>query len=130
MLGTLQSATVRLEVDATAAQLRTCLTEPSAMARWLWPLELSDPNASPLQVGSRFTTRVGPLEFGHEVKTLAEGQLTLILWGGLDGWNEWLWGEGWVQLRAEGVSLLPLKLGQSVMLQRLRDIAPQIEVRA
>lgn len=126
MLGTLQSSTVRIEVDATAAQLRQCLTDPATMTRWLWPLELADPNAAELQVGDRFTTRVGPLEFGHEVKELAEGHLTLILWGGLDGWNEWLWGEGWVQLRAEGVSLLPLKLGQSVMLQQLREIAPRV----
>ncbi|MEO1131148.1 MAG: hypothetical protein AAFX40_00415 [Cyanobacteria bacterium J06639_1] len=126
MLGTLQSSTVRVEIDATAAQLRHCLTDPATMARWLWPLELAEPQAPELQVGSQFTTRIGPLQFGHEVKALADGQLTLILWGGLDGWNEWLWGDGWVQLRAEGVSLLPLRLGQSVMLQRLRDIAPQV----
>lgn len=126
MLGTLQSSTVRVEVDATAAQLRHCLTEPATMARWLQPLELVDASAPPLEKGRQFFTRIGPLQFGHEVRELADGQLTLILWGGMDGWNEWLWGDGWVQLRVEGVSVLPLSVGQSVMLQRLREVAPQV----
>ncbi|MEM6446558.1 MAG: hypothetical protein AAFY57_14695 [Cyanobacteria bacterium J06642_2] len=126
MLGTLQSSTTRIEVDATAAQLRKCLTDPATISRWVQPLEVVDAAAPSLEVGSQFFTRIGPLQFGHEVTELTDGQLTLILWGGMDGWNEWLWGEGWVQLRMEGVSLLPLGLGQSVMLRRLQEVAPQV----
>ncbi|MEG5215625.1 hypothetical protein QUB48_07680 [Microcoleus sp. ARI1-A5] len=35
--------------------------------------------------------------------------------------HQWYWGDGWVQSRLEGVSLLPLNLGQTASLLRLRE---------
>jgi hypothetical protein len=39
----------------------------------------------------------------------------------IDGYHEWYWGDGWVQSRLEGISLLPLNLGQTLSLLRLRE---------
>jgi len=45
---------------------------------------------------------------------------TSLLSQGIDGFHEWYWGEGWVQSRLEGVSILP-NLGQTLNLLRLRQ---------
>ena len=47
-------------------------------------------------------------------------KLRMILKQGIDGYHEWLWGDGWVQSRLEGISLLPLNLGQTFSLLKLR----------
>jgi hypothetical protein len=39
---------------------------------------------------------------------------------GIDGYHEWYWGDGWLQSRLEGISLLPLNLGQTLSLLKLR----------
>ena len=51
----------------------------------------------------------------------------LLLSQGIDGYHEWYWGEGWVQSRLEGVSLLPLNLGQTLNLLRLRTFLREQE---
>jgi len=53
----------------------------------------------------------------------------LLRGGGADGYCDWLWGNGWVQLRVEAVSLLPLGLGQLLMLRRLQQFAQSQEQR-
>ena len=45
--------------------------------------------------------------------------LRLLLSLGIDGFPQWYWGDGWVQSRLEGVSLLALHLGQTANLLRL-----------
>ena len=47
--------------------------------------------------------------------------LRLLLSLGIDGFHEWYWGDGWVQSRLEGVSLLALNLEQTASLLRLRE---------
>jgi hypothetical protein len=54
-----------------------------------------------------------------------ENGLRMLLSQGIDGYHEWYWGEGWVQSRLEGVSLLPLSLGQTLSLWRLRFFVTQ-----
>jgi len=44
----------------------------------------------------------------------------LALSQGIDGYHEWYWGDGWLQSRLEGISLLPLNLGQTLSLLKLR----------
>jgi len=49
------------------------------------------------------------------IKWRCDTQLsTSLLSQGIDGFHEWYWGEGWVQSRLEGVSILPLNLGRSI----------------
>ena len=59
----------------------------------------------------------------HEVQSVTDHSLRLILSGAVDGYHEWQWGDGWVQGRLEGVSVLPLKLSQTLTLGRLRMVA-------
>jgi hypothetical protein len=49
------------------------------------------------------------------------GAARLLLHQGIDGFHEWHWGDGWVQSCLEGVSLLPLNLGQTLTLVRLKQ---------
>jgi len=74
-----------------------------------------------LILGLQFQTWLGPIPVNHQVDVLTENQLRLILTQGIDGFHEWHWGEGWVQSRMEGISLLPLNLGQTLTLLRLRQ---------
>jgi hypothetical protein len=57
----------------------------------------------------------------HQVAIANDNCLRLLLSQGIDGYHEWSWGEGWVQSRLEGISLLPLNLGQTLNLLNLRQ---------
>ncbi|WP_448532675.1 hypothetical protein [Parathermosynechococcus lividus] len=119
MLGTFQSSHLRIEMPATAAQLTAYLTEPTQMRQWLWPLHI-DTSSDRLNEGCQFTTQLGWLTIEHRVELVSDHRLVLVLRRGIEGWQEWCWGEGWVQSCVEGVTLLPLKLGQTLLLWRLR----------
>jgi hypothetical protein len=73
-----------------------------------------------LHTGFQFTTWTGPISIHHQVEVAKPNCLRLLLSGGIDGFHEWYWGEGWVQSRLEGVSILPLNLGQTLNLLSLR----------
>ena len=73
-----------------------------------------------LTPGFDFTTSIGYVNIYHHVDVLKVNCLRLLLSGAIDGFHEWYWGEGWLQSRLEGVSLLPLNLGQTLSLLRLR----------
>jgi hypothetical protein len=73
-----------------------------------------------LEAGATFKSWVGPISISHYVESARSDYLRVILSGGVDGFHEWYWGDGWVQSKLEGVSLLPLKLGQTLGLLRLR----------
>lgn len=60
------------------------------------------------------------MEIQHCVDTLTPQGLRLILSKGIDGFHEWSWGDGWVQSRLEGITLLPLNLGQTLTIMRLQ----------
>lgn len=74
-----------------------------------------------LHTGLQFTTWAGPVAIHHRVDVAKPNCLRLLLSGGIDGFHEWYWGDGWVQSRLEGVSLLPLNLGQTLSLLSLRQ---------
>lgn len=120
MFGRLQTATVRVAVDASAEQLGRYLTELKLLRQWVWPQQLEAGSPEQLHEGAEFYSRLGPARIGHQVRSLDDSHLELALWGAIDGWNEWRWGEGWVQLHVEAVSLLPLQLGLNVALRSLQ----------
>lgn len=121
MLGNFQRSQIRIEIPATETQLYDSLTQPELMEQWLWPQRLSAGLPERLYPGLTFTTSLGPITVEHQVEQVANHGLQLILRRGIDGVHEWYWGEGWVQSSLEGISLLPLDLGQSLTLLRLRE---------
>lgn len=124
MLGTFQSSHLRIEVPATAVQLRDNLTQPAQLRRWLWPLEIQA-MGDRLQVGDTFTSKFLWLKLEHRVELLTTERLVLVLRQAIEGWQEWSWGDGWVQSCIEGVTPLPLELGQTLLLWRLKSVLSQ-----
>lgn len=121
MLGTFQQSNLRLEVDVSAAQIRESLSHPSQFKRWLWPQRFTEGLPDQLQTGMVFKSYLGPIEIRHEVKEATDNRLYLVMSGGIDGFHDWYWGDGWVQSRLEGISPLPLNLAQSLNLWRLKQ---------
>jgi hypothetical protein len=125
MWGTFQQSTIRIEVEAKADRIRDCLLDPSLLKQWVWPQSFDPTFSLPLQLGRTFDSSLGPLIFHHQVTELDETFLRLVLWGAADGFSDWLWGHGWVQLRIEAVSLVPLGLGQTLLLKQLQSFVQQ-----
>ena len=121
MLGEFQQSALRIEIHDSMNDLRSSLTQISQLKKWLWPQQLEPGMPTQLILGLQFQTWLGPIPVNHQVDVLTENQLRLILTQGIDGFHEWHWGEGWVQSRMEGISLLPLNLGQTLTLYRLRQ---------
>ncbi|MDM9385604.1 hypothetical protein QUB80_33655 [Chlorogloeopsis sp. ULAP01] len=121
MLGTFQKSLLRIEIEASEAELRDCLLRPVQLEKWLLSGRLSPGMPEQLHSGLQFTTRTGPITIHHQVEVAKPNCLRLILSQGIDGFHEWYWGEGWLQSRLEGVSLLPLAVGQSLNLLSLRQ---------
>ncbi|MBD2181581.1 hypothetical protein H6S82_16335 [Planktothrix sp. FACHB-1355] len=120
MLGTFQKSNLRIEIEAEETAIRDSLLQPSQLQQWLWPLNLSSGLPEQLSRGLIFTSQVGPIPIQHRVDVAASNCLRFLLSQGIDGFHEWCWGEGWVQSRLEGVSLLPLSLGQTLSLLQLK----------
>ena len=120
MFGIYQQSTLRIEIDATVAQLRRSLTQPDQLRQWLWPQQFSDSFKAPLQVGQSFSSYVGPIRIDHTIESLSDTTIRFLLHRGIDGFHEWHWGDGWVQSRLEGVSTLPLNIAQTTSLLRLQ----------
>jgi len=121
MFGTFQRSCLRIEMPATAERLRESLLYPVNLQQWLFPQRLSQGLPEALTPGVAFTTSLGAIAVHHTVDRAESDCLRLILSQGIDGFHEWYWGEGWVQSRLEGISLLPLNLGQTLTLLRLRQ---------
>ena len=121
MLGTFQQSQLRIEVEASETTIRHSLLHPEQLQKWLWTQRLSAGMPEELYQGFKSTSSAGPVLIHHEVKVATPNCLRLLLSGGIDGFHEWYWGEGWVQSRLEGVSMLPLNLGQSLSLMSLRQ---------
>ncbi len=120
MLGNFQRSELRIEVPAAARTIRDRLLSPPALTKWLFPQQINFPNQDLLTVGTKFQTNFGPIGVTVKVDRANSQSLRLLLSQGIDGYHEWCWGEGWVQSRLEGISLLPLNLCQTAMLLRLR----------
>jgi len=73
-----------------------------------------------LEEGLTFTSWLGLIPIQHQVLLANDQCLRLLLSQGIDGYHEWYWGDGWLQSRLEGISLLPLNLGQTLSLLKLR----------
>jgi hypothetical protein len=121
MLGNFQRSELRIEVPATSSTIRDRLLSPSALTKWLFPQQLKFTSQDLLTVGTTFTTSFGPVTVKSQVDRVDSQCLRLLLSQGVDGFHEWYWGEGWVQSRLEGISLLPLNLYQTATLLRLQQ---------
>lgn len=120
MIGNFQRSELRIEVPASAMTIRDRLLSPPALTKWLFPQQMSFPSQDLLTVGTKFQAALGPVKIELQVDRISSQSLRLLLSQGIDGYHEWCWGEGWVQSRLEGVSLLPLNLCQTAILLRLR----------
>lgn len=121
MLGSFQRSELRIEVEAPARLLKESLSCPAQLQQWVWPQRLAAGLPEQLHAGLAFTSWLGPVAIGHVVEVAEANCLRLLLSQGIDGFHEWYWGENWLQSRLEGVSLLPLNLGQTLNLLRLRQ---------
>lgn len=121
MFGTFQQSQLRIEVPASQQRLGELLLRPEQLRQWLFPQQLSHDLPAELRSGTEFTTWLGPLPVHHLVQRAEPNCLQLLLSQGVDGFHEWYWGDGWVQSRLEGVTLLPLNLGHTATLLRLRQ---------
>jgi hypothetical protein len=120
MLGNFQQSQIRIEVAANAAAIRQQLLSPVCLRQWLSPAKLSLEKDDLLQAQRTFSITLGPVRVEHQVSVVTNESLRLLLSAGIDGYQEWYWGDGWLQSRLEGVSLLPLGLLQTANLSRLR----------
>ncbi len=125
MLGTFQQSSIRIEIAAPEQRLRESLTHCSQLQTWLSPLRLDQGLPTELQAGLTFTSWAGPIAIRQTVDQIQPNSLRLLLSQGIDGFHEWYWGDGWVQSRLEGISLLPLNLAQTASLLRLRQFLSQ-----
>lgn len=121
MLGTFQQSNLRIEVEASEGLIRESLTHLDQLRQWSWPQQFSPGLPEQLQSGITFTSSLGPVKIKHKVDVIEPNCLRMLLSEGIDGFHEWYWGEGWVQSRLEGVSLIPLSLGQTINLLRFRE---------
>ncbi|MBE9234575.1 hypothetical protein IQ227_00625 [Anabaena aphanizomenioides LEGE 00250] len=121
MLGTFQQSQLRIEIEASADAIHDSLLIPAQLEKWLPGQSFSPGMPEKLTSGFDFTISTGPVKIHHHVDVAKNNCLRLLLSGGIDGFHEWYWGEGWVQSRLEGVSILPLNLGQTVSLLSLRE---------
>lgn len=121
MLGNFQQSQLRIEIEASTNAIRGSLLHPVQLEKWLLGQRFAPGMPEELLPGFQFTTWTGPVAIHHQVDVVKSNCLRLVLSGGIDGFHEWYWGEGWVQSRLEGVSLLPLNLGQTLSLLSLRQ---------
>ena len=124
MLGNFQQSNLRIELDASQESIRDSLIESDRLKKWMWPQNFTSLSGK-LSPGDTFISSLGLLEIEHKVESVDDNSLRLILSKGIDGYHEWHWGEGWLQSRLEGISALPLNLGQTFSLFRLRQYLQQ-----
>ncbi|HLO85670.1 MAG TPA: hypothetical protein VK203_11790 [Nostocaceae cyanobacterium] len=121
MLGTFQKSQIRIELAASADAIHDSLLHPEKLEKWLLGQRFATGMPEKLEPGFNFTTWTGPIQIHHQVAVVNNNCIRLLLSGGIDGFHEWYWGEGWIQSRLEGVSILPLNLGQTLSLLSLRQ---------
>lgn len=125
MFGIFQQSSLRIEIAASEAAIRNSLLRPAQFQQWLQPQRFSAGLPDTLTQGLTFTSHLGPIAVQHQVDRVENTCLRLLLSQGVDGFHEWYWGDGWVQSRLEGISVLPLNLAQTLNLLRLRAYLSQ-----
>jgi hypothetical protein len=126
MLGNFQQSQLRIEIEASSDAIHNSLTHPVQLEKWLLGQRFTAGMPDQLQPGFQFTTWTGPVHIHHQVDVVKPNCLRLLLAGGISGFHEWYWGNGWVQSRLEGVSMLPLNLAQTLSLLSLRQFLEQL----
>ena len=121
MFGNFQRSELRIEVSAHESTIRDRLLSPPALTKWLFPQQMSFASQDLLAVGTSFKASFGLIAVNCQVDRVNSQSLLLLLSQGVDGYHEWYWGEGWVQSRLEGISLIPLNLYQTATLFRLQQ---------
>ena len=121
MLGTFQQSHIRIEVAAPQNAIGESLLHSAKLSKWLWQISLAAELPEKLHAGLTFTTSIGLIAVQHQVEIVQDNCLRMLLSQGIDGYHEWYWGEGWLQSRLEGISLLPLNLAQTLSLLQLRQ---------
>jgi hypothetical protein len=121
MFGKFQQSQLRIEVEASAAAIRDSLVRPENLKKWLPAGNFVNSMPEELNPGLEFTRSLGVISIQHRVDVVNSDSLRLLLSQGIDGFHEWYWGDGWVQSRLEGVTALPLALGQTLSLLSLRQ---------
>lgn len=129
MFGQFQQSNIRFEVKASGKTIRASLTQPHQLKKWLW-MQRWEKLPTELIVGEEFTTYLGTIPVTHRVDAVNDHGVRFLLSKGIDGFHEWSWDDGWIQSRLEGVSLLPLNLGQTVGLLSLRYFVESQEAEA
>jgi hypothetical protein len=125
MLGTFQHSQLRIEIEASASAIGDSLLRPAQLEKWLLGQRFAPGMPEQIYSGFQFTSWTGPVSIHHQVNVAQSNCLRLLLSGGIDGFHEWYWGDGWVQSRLEGISMLPLNLGQTLSLLSLRQFLAQ-----
>ena len=120
MLGSFQQSHLRIEVNATEKKIADSLLESDRLKQWMWPQNFTSLSGK-LKSGDTFVSSLGLVQVEHKVEIVDDNCLRLLLSKGIDGFHEWRWGEGWLQSRLEGISVLPLNFGQTLSLFRLRQ---------
>lgn len=121
MLGTFQQSHLRIEVEAEKSQIQRSLLQPGKFRLWLWPQRFQEGLPSELHEGLVFKSYLGPFEIEHTVNQVTDDHLHMLLAGAIDGFHQWYWGDQWVQSKLEGISAIPLNMGQSLVIFRLRQ---------
>lgn len=121
MFGTFQQSSLRIEVEASEETLAKSLMTVKELQNWLWFERFSLGLSETLSPGTKLTGRIGMVTIQHEVELTEPNRIRFTLSQGIDGFHEWAWGNGWVQSRIEGVSLLPMRLGQTATLLSLKQ---------
>ena len=121
MLGNFQQSNLRIEIEASQETIRDSLLKTEQLKQWLFPQTLTSELPETLELGTTFSSKLGFVEIDHTVELLDNNCLRFVLSKGIDGYHEWCWGDGWIQSRLEGISLLPLNLGQTLSLLQLRQ---------
>ncbi|WP_373479986.1 hypothetical protein [Geminocystis sp.] len=127
MLGKFQKSELRIEVKATETTFRDYLLDINKLKCWFFPLKFPKKSPQKLSLNDSFSFYLGLIEVKNKVDFIDSNCIRFILSGGIDGYQEWTWGDGWIQSRLEGISVLPLNLGQTFNLLRLKSsIKPNI----
>ncbi len=121
MLGNFQQSQLRIELEASATAIRDSLVRPDQLEKWLLSGRFASGMPEELHPGLEYTSKIGIFPIHHQVNVVRSNCLRLLLSQGIDGFQEWYWGEGWVQSRLEGVTALPLGFGQTLSLLSLRS---------
>ncbi len=120
MLGTFQQSQLRIELSASTPKISQALLGTVHLRHWLFPQVILDELPPELYPGLVFTSWLGPIPIEHRVETVSTNSVSFVLSRAVDGVHDWHWGESWIQSRLEGISGMPLRLGNAASLLRLK----------